>query len=346
MTMRNVSIISFFIGAMLLFAYSVHAQFGLPGIENAIFIEFSPRYPAPGETVRLTVKSALFDIAGSDLKWEARGKTIAEGKGVDSAEVVAGALGTETAVEVTLISADLTTASARATIAPTELHLLVDSDSYLPPFYKGGARASAGTRLLLQAVPHFRLGSTFVPASDLMYTWRRNEEVLGNISGRGKSTVIIPAPHLFGTDKVSVEVRTDDGLLSREASVSLSSSEPVLTLYEDHPLFGTLYHRALGPSASIPESEMTFAAVPLFAQARSAVDGALNFSWKVNGASVSSNPSAPHKLTINADNSTGVALVGLEVTHATNYYLDARGFWNITFSVDASGLGQFGNFIQ
>ena len=238
-------------------------------------------------------------------------------------------------------------AETEAIINPTELDLLVDSDSYVPPFYRGAARPSAGTNLRLQALPRFKRGNAFVPASELTYTWRRNGEVLGSISGRGRAAVTLPVEHLFGTDVISVEARSSDGKLSHISSVSISAAEPILALYENHPLYGVLYNRALSNSASVSGSEATFAAIPFFAQARSIYDPALQFEWRVNSTDIPANLKNPGELTINAENSSGVAFIELAVTHATNFFLDAKGVWNVTFSSPWGGTSdQFRNVTQ
>ena len=325
----------------LFMASAAHAQLGLAGEEGALSIALSPRTPNPGDTVNPTVQGALIDIPESTILWQASGKTIAQGKGVESASFKAGALGTETRISVVVTTPEGTIASAQATIIPTELDLLVDSDSYTPPFYQGGVRASVGTNLRLQALPRFKRGGVSVPAATLTYTWRRNGEILRNSSGLGKSAASIPVQHLFGSDTVSVEAQSADGLLAHTASLSFSASEPILMLYEDHPRYGVLFHRALSPSAFISETEMTFAAVPFFFQATRPSDPALNFAWRVNSATIPTNAENPSELTIDAENSSGIALVELELTHASNYYLDLKGTWNITFSSEAGSTDQF-----
>ena len=81
------------------------------------------------------------------------GKKIAQGRGANSASATAGALGTETRIGVTVVAPDGASASTEASIIPTELDLVADSDSYTPPFYGGWPRPSAGTTLHLQSFP-------------------------------------------------------------------------------------------------------------------------------------------------------------------------------------------------
>ena len=314
-----------------------YAQLNLTDTSNALTVAFSPLTPSPGDTVTVSVQSSLIDIGESDILWQADGKKIAQGRGVNSATVTVGALGTETRIGVTVVAPDGTSASTEAGIIPSELDLVADSDSYTPPFYGGWPRPSAGTTLHLQSFPRFKRGGTTLSASELIYTWRRNGEVLGTISGRGRATANIPVEHLFGTDTISVEARSLDNRLSQSASVTIPTEDPALSLYEDHPLYGVLYHKALPASVFILGVEATFAAVPFFAQARSMYDAALTFDWRVNSAKIPANPKNPSKITINAENSSGIALVELGVTHATNFYLDAKDAWNITFSSSGGG---------
>lgn len=318
-------------------AFPVHAQFGLIDTGNALSIQFSPVTPDPGDTVTVSVQSSLLDIRDSDILWEVGGKKVAEGRGAASASITAGALGEATTISVTVAPQDGTSATVEAVIIPTELDLLVDSDSYAPPFYRGAPRPSAGTTLRLQTFPRFKRGGVMIPAEQLIYTWRRNGEVLGNISGRGRAAAVIPVEHLFGTDSISVEARSADDRLAHVSSVSVTAQEPALELYEDHPLYGVLYHRALPNAASLAGSEVTFAAIPYFAQARNIYDPALQFAWRVNSTDIPANLKNPGELTINAENSSGIAFVELGVTHVTNFFLDAKGAWNVTFSSPWAG---------
>lgn len=345
-TRRIVRIVGILSMCVMFLSVQAYAQVGLPGIETAVLITYEPAHPGSGDTVRLKAQSSVLDLEKANVVWRANGKKIAEGAGVDSTSTTVGALGTATEIEVSVAAQDEIVASALVTIVPTELDLLVDSDAYAPPFYRGRAPASAGTNLRLQAIPLFKQpGGPYVTNTNIDFTWRKNGEVIGSASGRGKSSAIIPVQHLFGTDRISVEARSIGGLLVNETSFVFSPAQPILTLYQNHPLLGILYHQALGTATFIPDSEMTFVAVPYFAQAERAEDAALTYAWRVNGRTIPSETNQ-NSITINAENSRGVALLNLELTHATNYYLDAKGSWNITFSADSSTLDQFRSIDQ
>lgn len=217
-------------------------------------------------------------------------------------------------------------------LPPSPVDLLFDADSYVPPFYRGRALPSPGTIMHFQALAHFGVAD-----SAITYTWRRNGRVEGDVSGVGKSSVSLPAPTLFGTDTISVDARAADVSAYGSASVTISSIDPSVTLYQDHPLFGIEYYNALTDQTSIPDLEMTFASVPYFAHVQSPDDAGLMYAWSVDGVPVAAATTSGSEITINADNSSGIANVSLILTSATNFLLRGEGAWNVLFSREGIG---------
>ena len=110
-------------------------------------------------------------------------------------------------------------------------------------------------------------------------------------------------------------------------------------LYENHPLFGVLYHRALGATTFVPNNEMSFTAVPYFASAVSSGDAGLQYEWRVNQSSVAASPARGNEITVNAASSTGLmALINVSLTHVTNYFLSVAGSWSVTFNTSRGGF--------
>lgn len=312
------------------FAIPVDAQTGLPNASAALSIDVTPQYPGAGETVELTLSSTLYDLGESVIIWRADDRVIAEGEGLTSVSVTAGERGVSTTIRAEIAGG---IAASSVTITPTVVELLWEADSYTPPLYKGRALPSAGTSVRLLAVPRFtRAGGAAIPASEIVFTWKRNGGTLASASGRGRSSALLDAPYLFGADTISVEAVTRDGTIAGQASVRIPSIEPLLTLYEEHPVFGRQYYKALGPSTFVAESEMSFSAVPYFAEARSVRDPGLVYEWRVNQASVAADAKDPHMITIDASRSSGIARIDLSLFHSTNLFLSADGSWGLTFT--------------
>jgi len=309
------------------------AQLSLLETTQDLYITMEPSYPGPNQSVFLTLRNPAGSLANSMIRWSTGGKTIAEGEGKDSAEIRTGALGSKTVVTATLSGERAIQASI--TIIPTSIDLLFEATSYVPPFFPGRPLPSPGTRLRLLAIPHFGSGGAEVASSKITFTWRQNGAVVASVSGKGKAAVSLPAPALFGTDVISVEARSQDGVYSGVASVRIPALDPSPTLYRDHPLFGIEYYKALETTTNVPEAEMTFAAVPYFADTASPNDPRLSYLWEINGTPVVASGTGASAITINANKSSGIARVSLTITSAFNVYLHAENSWNILFGTRA-----------
>jgi hypothetical protein len=136
-----------------------------------------------------------------------------------------------------------------------------------------------------------------------------------------------------------VDAAAADGSLQAESILRLSDTKPRIKLYENHPLFGILFGQALGVSTFIPDNEMTFAAVPYFAPVKSTSDRNLEYDWSVNGQAITVADAAhADQLTINAASSSGLALIALDLSHATNFFFGSDGSWQVTLNSRASSV--------
>ena len=214
--------------------------------------------------------------------------------------------------------------------AASPLDLLVESNSYVPPFYLGRPLASPGSSIVAQAIAHFTDQSgNAVPDSSINFTWKINGEVQGQLSGAGKSSAILPAPPLFGSETIEADAQGSGAYGT--ASETLSAQDPQPLLYQDHPLYGIEYYDALGGQSRIGDSEATFAAVPYFVAAGGPNDRNLQWTWVVNGQSVPATSSASSEITINAGGSAQVSL-GVSLVSSANPLLDGQGQWGILFA--------------
>ncbi len=331
------------LSAVLFLTVSVaHAQFGGIDSNTRLFLSVIPEYPGPNELARVTLQNPLMDLSVSDITWYVNNKVFARGAGMTAAGIPVGPLGSRTNISATAQTPDGFYASGNASIAPAEVDLLWESDSYTPPFYRGRALPSAGAGIRAQAIARFKTaGSLQLSERDIVYTWKRNGSVVPSLSGRGMPSAFFPAPALFGTDIVEAVASTIDGGAGGAARAEISSIEPVLALYEDNPLSGIMYNNAIDDTESLSDTEATFAAVPYFAEAESPDDPRLIYSWSVNGKKIPTDELKRSEITVNSANSNGLAQIALSLTHASNLAMSASGAWRVSF---ASGEGGFRGF--
>jgi hypothetical protein len=338
--MRNILSVS---GAVLAFsafliAPIAYAQISLTGLERPLNLTISPEYPAGGETVDLSIKSYGIDLDRSIVTWYADGKQVAKGDGLVQTSIKAGALGSRTGITVVAVSADGITGSAQAVIRPTEVDLLWNADSYVPPFFKGRALPGTSSTIHAQALVRFKhADGSFVSEKDVVYVWYKGSTQIA--SGRGKSTVTFAGPALFGADTVSVIATSADTAYKGRAEAHILSVDPSVELYENHPLFGVLYHRALVGSVATLENEQKLTAVPYFAHVRSPAESGLAYEWNVNGRNLPPDPAHPDTITIAANGYTGPAKITLDLTSSSDWFLKAAGVWELVFSESGASFG-------
>lgn len=321
----------------ILFAQGAIAQQSLS--RDRITIDVSPAFPQATTPLSLKVRAISQDLNQAYVRWFVNEKLIAEGEGAVEAQAETGGLGARTSIAVEVTAADGTLFTDTRVIYPAEVDIVWESTAYTPPFYRGRPLASSGTQIKTEAIPRLvRSDGSVVPTRDIVFTWRKNDAIIPSASGRGKSVATFPAPELFGSDVVSVEAASESGGLIAAAQIVIPSSDPFVLLYQDHPLFGILFHRALAPESNVSDLESTFVAIPYFASVSSPNDSQLRYDWSVNGSSIDADPVKPSRLTINAENSSGAARIDVSVTHDSNILTYMRGLWRLMFASNIGGV--------
>lgn len=202
--------------------------------------------------------------------------------------------------------------------------LLYKGETYVPPFYPGGALWSGESTVTLFAVPQ-GLGD---PAT-LNYKWRQGTTVLGSQSGVGRDSLTF-ADSIFSKPQVfSVQILDGKDEVLAQAYVSIAPSSPSLLIYEENPLYGFFFNREVGASFRLDESETTFAAFPLFFSAGSRKDG-ITYAWRSGAAVDSAASEATYRV---PDGARGEARVSVAASNPST----------LRQTAERSFLIQFGN---
>ncbi len=300
-------------------------------LDSTLTIVSSVSSPQPGESVTLTLESSTLDLQSNTITWRRAGQVLSQGEGETRVEITLGALGESSTITASVGSGE----TASITLTPAHVSILWESNAYTPTSYRGRSLPSAGTRIRLWALPSIpRAGGGVYAPDQLTYTWKLNGATVPGISGRGKSSATIGSPELFGSYVVSVEASAGGGARG-VGSVRIASREPVVRLYADHPLFGVQYWSAIVRNAFVTEKEMTFVAIPYFAEVTHPDDGLLTYAWRIDRESITPDPIRPSAITLRAGDNGALALVSLLLTHASNFLMETRGTWQMTLGVGA-----------
>ena len=326
-----------FLLSLLIAFFSIGVGFSsaqIPGIGEIISFKVSPESPRPNQIITISIDSFSIDLDRADqITWLVDGEVTARGAGVKQVQFEAGKLGSRSTVDVTVRGTQIGTISESVTIAPTEVDLLWEADSYTPPFYKGKALPSSDADITIVAIPQFVTTSgRKLDSDDLIFTWKKDGKVLGNDSGRGQNILKIKGPKIFNNSRIQVEVSSVGSSLQGNSEVSMLSVSPQIIFYENDIILGMRYEKAIESTAELLDEEMTITAHPYFFSSNKRVNSNLDYTWKVNNSSVSSSPDDESSIVLRqVGEGEGTARVSLELQNLDKILQSARSNFSILF---------------
>lgn len=184
-----------------------------------------PTDPQPLQNVRIEAQSYSADLDQATITWRYNGRVIDGGVGRKSITVTAPASGVIGTITMTANGAGFDNTAATLLLRPGSIDLLWEAaDSYTPPFYKGKALLSTNGLIRVTGIP-----SATAP-KQLVYTWSRNNSVLGASSGYGKSSVLMRNSELESIERVSLEASS--GAFNGNASIMINPGDPSVVAYQ------------------------------------------------------------------------------------------------------------------
>lgn len=290
---------------------------------------------APGDVVRVDVRSFSMDLQGVTLQWWEDGALKAQGVGLLTHTTTLGDVGDERSVYVRAVgSADETLAEDILIITPASVDIIWESSSYTHPFYYGRKLPSAGARVHAEARPQFidREGNV-IPRENLHFEWRLNEKILPEFLGKGDYQVYFSPLSPFGDNSLSVVVSSPENGINASMKVRIPSTVPQLTLYAADPLLGIDFSHAIPREYVVPDLETTFVLIPQFAAIQNLRDAAAHIVWKVNGTEAPPHTDDQTRITFVAeDGGIETALQSL-FSVENNTLQEGKNAWKITFDV-------------
>ncbi len=287
-------------------------------------ISKTPEYPAPGETVFISVSALEFNAALSDISWKLDGKPLVSGVGKTTVSVTAPAAGKKALVSATIkpnIGGEL---ERSIEISPAGVDLLWEAtDSYVPAFYRGKALPIKEGQVKVVAVPNVATANGALRSSGAFaYTWRKDGKNVPNQSGLGKAALSFSNQILDKENRV--EVAATDGSSSVGGTIIIRPFTPEVILYKEEAARGPVRARALRAVEEVDVSRVTVIAEPYFLSKNFMTNPDITGKWTLNGQEAKS--SRKNALLINTGSTTGNVSVAFS-------YADARKlFRNFTKS--------------
>ncbi len=308
----------------------VNAQYNVtmptvPATSGEDFIvQFAPEHPGPNTQVSAQAISYTFDINRATVAWLVNGKIQATG---NTFSFTTGGLGTETDLDVSIITAEEHTLSKSFTFRAGAVDLLWETPTYTPPQYRGKALVSPQASIKVTAIPQ-GLG---VSDSKLVYEWQRNDKNLPDASGQGKKTLTFYSDE-SGQEVIDVKVSTLDKSATAESQVIIYIIQPEILFYEENPLEGPRYQNELGSNFTLSKEELILRAEPFFFSERG-LPG-LSYVWQMNDKTIDT-PQKPNVLKLAVSSGTkGVSNVKLTLNNQANILEAASRSLQVNFNFE------------
>lgn len=227
---------------------------------NPLSIVINPTYPAPYEPVSLRIDSSSLAVINGTFTVSINGGAAINGIGTNAVTFTTTGPGTTMRVLVTATINDRSYQDT-AIIRPAGVALVVEPLATAPVLYPGTPIIPSAGNVRVVAVPSFRTNTgAAIPPSKLSYVWHIGNQTLNTSSGIGRSAVVVPAPLPYRNMDLSVVIQTQDGTQAAKGSVVLTPGTPVVRIYKNDPLMGTLYNHALFGTQTINSAEVSFVA--------------------------------------------------------------------------------------
>ncbi len=270
------------IALMLLLPGAVLAQSldGSLGSTDSFTISASPQYPLPYSQVTLSFLSPSLDLTNATLTVTVGDNQFYRGT-VRPVAVSVGRAGSVTVIGATITSGG-TDYTKSLVIQPQDVSLIAEPIAWVPALYPGKPLIplEGDTRIVAIANMRDAAGKTIDPAT-LSYSWTVENTQIADYSGIGKQSIIVASPLQYRERQVSVSIQSQAGNLVGGASLTLNPAEPIVRVYENDPLLGVRFDRALSNSYAIQGAEAGLYAAPF---SFPTTNGAPILQWFLNNA--------------------------------------------------------------
>lgn len=201
-------------------------------------------------------------------------------------------------------------------VVPTNITLVWEADSYVPPFYKGKALMPDGGNARIVAL----LPPGIEKSQNIRYTWRVDGQIDSEASGYGQDTYRLESDRFGGSSLVIVEAHNGQSLIGSGA-LRIPLAPTRVLVYADAPLGGVLFNVE---NPRLEGEELAIETYPAFFSASARNAATLSYGWKVNGFTVDNPLGNTGRLAVRSE-SVGTTTVSVSVRNDNNILELATG---------------------
>ncbi|MEK7134180.1 MAG: hypothetical protein AAB819_00415, partial [Patescibacteria group bacterium] len=251
-------------------------------------LEITPRNPAPQERIVAEIKSFSIDLDRATITWYLNDNRVFFGKGRKMFFFSAGDVGKRTTIEVVVEDNRFGIVTGSVSFVPVAVDLLWEAvDSYTPPFYKGRALPGLQSAVRIIALPYLSPSKeNEADPGSFVYKWKKDGQFgpFNSQSGYGRNTLLFTPSVVDDSPEIGIEISSFDKTVSGENTLALVTADPFIHIYEEGPLQGIIYERAMEDGFAMKNKDAIFVAEPYFFSAETRSAKNLSYLWEQNGA--------------------------------------------------------------
>lgn len=283
-----------------------------------ILANITPENPRPYEDVTITLESYATDLNRAMIEWKSGEKIFLKNTGVTDYSFKMGALGTQSLIDIKIITVDGDIVQKRIILTPTDMDILWQAvNSYVPPFYKGKALPPKEGKVRVIAIPSGQKG---IQANNTAYNWKLNNATQQDQSGYKKNSFVFDLTN--GTED-SIEVTSipvSEGS-NATGSFKISGVNPEILFYKKSINEGIYYNKTLGKEMYLDTDEITIVGEPYF-MGDNQNTGSHIYEWKINGEDIQT-PTKRNTLTVRPTSKGGYAKISLRIENTLKLFQSA-----------------------
>lgn len=332
-------IFSITLSLFLIFAFNkADAQStNINNIRDLAEIILTPASPGANENVSLKIESFSFDLNSSEIIWAVNGVIKDKGFGKKVFSFKTGSIGSVSLIKAVIKTKEGETVEKTLVVRPAGVDIIWEADSYTPPFYKGKALYGYQNLVTVIALPNIiNSNGVKINPENLIYKWTKDGKVLGGVSGYGKSKFSFSKSILSRPDEIEVEVTSSDKKIKASGNITIEPIEPKVVIYENNPLYGIIYEKAISGEFKLNGNEITLITTPYFF-GKNDVGQKIIHDWKMNGRSINNKQDEIQATFRNSENVRGSTKISVDLQNEGKELQSARTDFLLNFEVSDSG---------
>ncbi len=292
--------------------------------DQGLSIDLEPAYPSPGQNFTARANDYSLPIQGLGLSWVVDGKVFTAGTDSRTITLTAKEAGEATTIELIVDLPNGAKVRATKTVIPAYLDIIIEPQTRTPAFYRGRALPSIGGTINATAI----INGGSVPSSNLIYTWRLNNETLDGGAIRANSSISFIMPRgEFAT--LSLEVRNPDGSTLARRIFTLRNVSPLLSFYEVSPLYG-LSTKAVGETLTLLSPGLTLRAEPYYLDLAT-YNNPDFLEWQIDNVTSQNPGNNPYEVTVAQSGLGGSSQIEFHVRNTVQVLQGARGGFQLKY---------------